>query len=117
MSDRPPILDAEFEVVAGPMRVGDPHRTRKDWYFTGRYNAEGDPYFIRGAGWWRRRRIGRAVYFWSWMVAGAVVAALLIAYHVFGVGKSAVTQGGIVTREEAIAEAKARGLLTVDQRQ
>ena len=111
MAEPTKITDAEFEVVSGPLRVGDKHPTRKDWYFTGQYNAEGDPYFIRGAGWWRRRRIGRAVYFWSWMVAGAVAGVLLIAYHVFGVGKSAVSHGGIVTREVAFAEARARGLI------
>lgn len=49
MQRRPKIIDAEFEVVRGPARPGTPHATRKGWYFTGKYDANGDPLFIV---WW-----------------------------------------------------------------
>ena len=59
---REQIIDAEFEVVGGPYRVGDEHRREKGWFFTGRYDAEGWPLFqraplpywksFRSIGWW-----------------------------------------------------------------
>lgn len=35
------VIDAEFEVVGGPLRVGDEHPTVKGWYWTGRYDRKG----------------------------------------------------------------------------
>ncbi|MFN3522287.1 MAG: hypothetical protein ACK4YQ_08550 [Phenylobacterium sp.] len=62
MGDVREIVDAEFEVVGGPYRVGDEHRREKGWYFTGQYNASGDPLFMRHPSWWRRRAFIRRWY-------------------------------------------------------
>lgn len=46
-SPAPQITDAEFRVVRGPYRAGDESPRHKGWYFIGRFNAQGDPLFIR----------------------------------------------------------------------
>lgn len=46
-SPAPQITDAEFQVVRGPYRAGDESPRYKGWYFTGRFNGDGDPLFIR----------------------------------------------------------------------
>ena len=49
-----PIIDADFEVVSGPYRVGDEHRKRRGWYWTGRYDKNGVPLWYRPpARYWR----------------------------------------------------------------
>jgi len=48
VSRRPKIIDAKFEVVREP-RVGQRHATRRGWYFTGKYDHNGDPLFVV---WW-----------------------------------------------------------------
>jgi hypothetical protein len=40
------IIDADYEVVSGPYRFGEEHRSHPGWYFIGRYDAEGWPLFI-----------------------------------------------------------------------
>lgn len=71
------IVDAEFTVVRGAYRAGDPHPTRRGWFFTGRRDAKGNWLWYRPPGAVSRwvRRIGMAV--WLAMVAlgaGAVLA-------------------------------------------
>lgn len=85
------IIEADFEVVGGPYRVGDEHRTEKDWFFTGRYDAEGNPYFIRGRKWWerlirkhQRRRVAATV--WRWIVWGGGGVALAYSAYYFLAG-------------------------------
>lgn len=53
------ITDADFKVVSGPYRIGEEHRREKGWYFTGHYDAAGDPLFMRHPRWWRRRAMMR----------------------------------------------------------
>lgn len=43
------IIDAEFEVVRGPPKIGERHPTRRGWYFTGDYDPYGTPLF---KAWW-----------------------------------------------------------------
>lgn len=50
------IVDAEFTVVSGGLRVGDEHPTEKGWYFTGRTDDAGHPVFMRSAAWFQARR-------------------------------------------------------------
>ncbi|MDZ4052412.1 MAG: hypothetical protein U1A07_19135 [Phenylobacterium sp.] len=45
------IIDAEFEVVRGPPKIGEAHPSRPGWYFTGNFDAEGHPLF---KAWWLR---------------------------------------------------------------
>lgn len=40
-------IDADFEVVSGPYRVGEEHRRRKGWYFTGHFDRHGDPIWYK----------------------------------------------------------------------
>lgn len=49
MTKRPKIIDAKFDVVRGPGRIGQRHATRRGWYFTGKYDHNGDPLFVV---WW-----------------------------------------------------------------
>lgn len=44
---KPLITDVEFEVIEGPYRVGDEHRTRKRWLWTGLYRGDGVPLWYR----------------------------------------------------------------------
>lgn len=44
---KPDIIDADFEIVSGPYRVGDPHPTKKRWLWTGRYDEKGRPLWYR----------------------------------------------------------------------
>lgn len=38
-------IDADFEVVSGPLRIGEEHPKRRGWRFTGRYDKQGHPLF------------------------------------------------------------------------
>jgi hypothetical protein len=69
------IVDAEYEVVGGPYRVGEEHRREKGWYFTGKYDRDGHPYFIRSARWFRWR--GRM---WALLYIALCLAPGLIIY-------------------------------------
>lgn len=40
-------IDADFEVIGGPYRVGDEHRVHKRWFFTGHYDERGVPLWYR----------------------------------------------------------------------
>lgn len=42
MGVRPRVIDAEFEVVGGPLRVGDEHPTQKGWYLTDQVDRHGN---------------------------------------------------------------------------
>lgn len=86
VSDAKQIIDADFDVVGGPYRVGDEHRAERGWYFTGRYNSAGHPYFMRHPNWWRRlerkhQRRRTALTTWHGMVLvfGACALALALA--------------------------------------
>jgi hypothetical protein len=52
-----PVMDAEFEVVKGPLRAGDHHPRHKGWRFLALYDRQGDPLFynkLHDPGWWYR---------------------------------------------------------------
>lgn len=66
MPKRPKIIDAEFEVIEGPYRIGDEHRTRKRWYWTGTYNKRGVPL------WYRPPRFNK------WQFAGIGVLVMIL---------------------------------------
>lgn len=61
---RPKIIDAEYEVVDGPYRVGDEHRERKGWYLTDQLDKDGLPVWYKPPGRISRwvRRIGLVMY-------------------------------------------------------
>ncbi|MET3526183.1 hypothetical protein [Phenylobacterium koreense] len=42
MGERRRVIDAEFEVVGGPLRVGDEHPTQKGWYLTDKVDRHGN---------------------------------------------------------------------------
>lgn len=65
-SKRPKIIDAEFEVIEGPYRIGDEHRTRKRWYWTGTYSKRGVPL------WYRPPRFNK------WQFAGIGVLVMIL---------------------------------------
>lgn len=69
------ITDAEFEVVGGPYRVGEQHRKRRGWYFTGRYDAEGEALWMRHPSWWKRRALVRRM----GGIPGLIFAAMMLA--------------------------------------
>lgn len=71
------VIDADFDYVAGPMRVGDEHPTRRGWLYTGRHDRRGVLLWYKPPGrfsWWVRR-IALTIY-WSMMAVG-VISALL----------------------------------------
>lgn len=43
-------VDAEFEVVSGPLRVGDEHPVRKGWYLTDKIGRRGEPLWFKPPG-------------------------------------------------------------------
>lgn len=43
MAGKLKIIDADFEVVSGPLRVGDEHPIRKGWYLTDKVGRQGEP--------------------------------------------------------------------------
>jgi len=42
MAGQHKIIDADFEVVSGPLRVGDEHPIRKGWYLTDKVGRKGE---------------------------------------------------------------------------
>lgn len=68
------IVDADFEVVDGPYRVGDEHRERKGWFLTDKVDKNGDPLWYKPPGPISRFiRVAGAV---VWI--GAIVLGILI---------------------------------------
>ena len=64
----PKIIDAEFEVIEGPYRIGDEHRTRKRWRWTGLYDKRGVPL------WYRPPRFNK------WQFAGIGVLVMILGF-------------------------------------
>lgn len=77
----PQIIDADFESVRGPYRVGEEHRSEKGWRFTGQYNGAGHPLFLNSR--WLRWRQVRAAAADTYAVAFAVLAFGLLAYAAY----------------------------------
>lgn len=71
------VVDAEFEYVAGPMRVGDEHPTRRGWFYTGRRNRKGVLLWYKPPGQISRwiRRIAAGLYL-ALMALGIISAIL-----------------------------------------
>lgn len=68
------VIDADFEVVSGPYRVGDEHPTERGWYFTDKVDRRGNPLWYRppsGVSRWVRRV---ALTLFLLMMAGAIVS-------------------------------------------
>ena len=57
-------IDAEFEVVSGPLRAGDEHPIRKGWYLTDKLDRKGNALWYKPPGTISKwiRRIGIGVY-------------------------------------------------------
>lgn len=70
------IIDVQHEPVGCGYRIGEEHRTEKGWYFTGKYDHDGNPYFMRHPSWFRR------LYFWRRLPIW-IAYALLIVVAVF----------------------------------
>jgi len=66
------ITDAEFEVIEGPYRIGDEHRTRKRWLWTGTYDSQGVPLWYRPP-----------ARFWRWL-RPALITLLLLGIPLIG---------------------------------
>jgi hypothetical protein len=62
------IIDAEYELVSGPLRPGDEHPVRKGWYYTGRWNTGGQALWYRPP-----------MPFWKRFLLLAAAAAVLMA--------------------------------------
>jgi hypothetical protein len=62
------IIDADYEVV-GSYRIGEEHRTEKGWYFTGKYDHAGHPYFRKHRLWFEAR-----AFLWLALMIAAVFA-------------------------------------------
>lgn len=43
----PKVIDAEFDVVDGPYRVGDEHRERRGWFLTDKIGKHGEPLWYK----------------------------------------------------------------------
>ena len=43
----PEVIDADFEVVSGPLRVGDEHPTQKGWFLTDQVDRRGRPLWYK----------------------------------------------------------------------
>lgn len=102
------IIDADYEVVGGPYQVGEEHRREKGWYFTGKYNADSDPYFMRHPSWFRRLRFWREL---PLKIAGVllVIIVLSIVLALVGESMSAGRTDSTSRRDAALAELVKRG--------
>lgn len=71
------VIDADYEVISGPLRVGDEHPTRKGWYLTDQVGADGNALWFKPPGPFSRwiRRI--AIFIWIAAVVLGVGSALL----------------------------------------
>lgn len=82
MSNKPLITDAEFEVIEGPYRIGDEHRKRKRWFWTGTFDRKGVPL------WYRPPRFNKWQFALVWIAgltaAFVIVVALMVAWSYFG---------------------------------
>lgn len=109
------IIDADFEIVGGPYRLGEEHRRERGWYFTGRHDADGDPYFMRHPRWWRRRRMLRLAPIIALGVFAACILVLSLGVAVgekFGwIVRAPQRDDAPGTTKAAIAEAVRRGLI------
>lgn len=58
-------VDAEFEVVSGPLRVGDEHPIRKGWYLTDKIGRKGEVLWYKPPSTFSKwvRRVALATYF------------------------------------------------------
>jgi hypothetical protein len=83
------IIDAEFEVISGPLRQGDRHPKRRSWIFTGRYDAAGDPLFynrLLDVGWWMG--VGQRICAWAvGIMLGALAIMLAVALMGYATGR------------------------------
>lgn len=50
MAGKTKIIDAEFEVVGGPLRVGDEHPIQKGWYLTDKVGRDGNALWYKPPG-------------------------------------------------------------------
>lgn len=74
-------IDAEFEVVSGPMRAGDPHPLRKRWIYVG-VDAHGRPL------WYRPPHLNRYQFALAVVVAAFLgwVALIVVVVALHGLG-------------------------------
>jgi hypothetical protein len=70
------VIDADFELVSGPLRAGDEHPVRKGWYLTDRLDRFGNQLWYKPPGPISRwiRRIG--IILWGLLILGGIVATL-----------------------------------------
>lgn len=77
MAGKLKIIDADFEVVSGPLRVGDEHPIRKGWYLTDKLGKRGEPLWYQPpspASKWVRRI---ALILFGLMMAAGILGALM----------------------------------------
>jgi hypothetical protein len=71
------VVDADYEYVAGPMRVGDEHPSHPGWQYTGQRDRKGNLLWYKPPGaisrWIRRVAIGMWL---ALMVLGMISAFL-----------------------------------------
>lgn len=77
MGERRRVIDAEFEVVGGPLRVGDEHPIRKGWYLTDQVDRHGNRLWYKPPSTFSRwvRRV--ALVLFCLMMAAGILGALL----------------------------------------
>ena len=74
------VIDAEFTVVSGPIRVGDPHPEHFGWLFSGLYDDSGEPLWLVRP-WWITRHP-----FLTVTLAASAVAVLKVLHLLPGLG-------------------------------
>jgi hypothetical protein len=77
MQDKP-IIDAEFEVVDGPYRVGDEHREKRGWYLTDLIGKHGEQLWFKPPNQtWARIKKWMIIGFWTMCALAGVFAAVM----------------------------------------
>ena len=53
----PPPINAEARRIDGPFQLGDEHPTRPNWFYTGKFDEQGNPLWYRPTARWRRKAV------------------------------------------------------------
>lgn len=69
-------IDADFEVVSGPFRVGDEHPTQKGWFFTDKVGRHGEPLWYRPPGFISR---------WVYRIAATIAVVTVVGLSVLAI--------------------------------
>lgn len=77
MAGKTKIIDADFEVVSGPLRVGDEHPIQKGWYLTDKVGRSGEPLWYKPPSTFSRWVRRAALILFGLLMALGILGALL----------------------------------------